>query len=96
MAKLAREMVEKAGHGRGHGQLPIFALCRPYRALHEKFQIPGAYTPGYFMAPLRGSGGPVHSSLLAVAGSNSILGMNTLTRTAETMCIAATVAKTGR
>ncbi len=43
MAKIAREMVEKAGHGRGHGPLLTFALCRPYRALHEKFQIPGAY-----------------------------------------------------
>ena len=96
MAKIAREMVEKAGHGRGHGPLLTFALYRPYRALHEKFQIPGAYTPGYFMAPLRGSGGRVNSSLLPVAGSNSILGMKTLISTAETMCMTATVAKTGR
>ena len=43
MAKIAREMVEKAGHGRGHGPLLTFALCRPYRAVHEKLQIPGAY-----------------------------------------------------
>ena len=46
----------KRARSRSRGQ-PVADPCRPYRAPHEKFQIPGANAPGYFMAPLRGSGG---------------------------------------